>query len=500
MPSRAHTSAARLRDSIRGLGPATMLAVALGLVACGGGGYGGMNPLSSQPPPTVAVKSAVTVGTISSFGSSAMTVDGTQFQTNAATVTVDGKSGQPADLRAGEMVRVKSHHDDAGNKEVADQIDFRGDVEGPVSVIDSVAQILVVVGQTVRVSASTSFDTDIGPASLAGVHVGDVLEVSGMVAADGSIQATRIERKDTGSASQVIGTAAATDMAAMTLQLNELVVDFSAATLKNFPSTGPKNGDLVEATGSVLEANGALRATTLELLSAGQGITAEDNLRIEGLVTRFVSATDFDVGAHAVSTSAATQFQGGTVGDLALNLSVEVEGIIDATGVLEASQVRIEQPADVRVIAQVDSVDSTAATVRVLGNEVVATATTRFEDHGSGGSGTFRLGDARLGDWVEVRGVSPDGARVIASRIDRLPPQSEVRLGGPVTASASPEFTLVSTPVATNAATQFSGAEDSTTFFDSLVGKVATVRGAWDGSVLSATQVQLGGQDDGGDE
>jgi hypothetical protein len=493
-------SGAKLRTVLKCLSAAPLLAAALFLFACGGGGYGGMS-MSPPPPTTPAVKSSVTVGTITGFGAAAIKVNGIQFQSAGATVSIDGKSAQPADLHAGEVVQIKSHHDDTSNEDVADEIDFRGNVVGPVSAVDPAAQSLVVLGQAVVLSSTTSFDEDISPASLAGIHVGDILEVSGMSAADGSIQATRIERKPPASTFQVSGVVSAADGSAMTLHINALVVDFSSATLSDFPSGGPQDGDTVEAVGTTLEANGALLATHLELQGgAAAKPPAEATVRVEGLVTRFVSSADFDVAGHAVSTSAATEFEGGTAADLNLNAHVEVEGVLDAAGVIEASKVRVAHAADVRIMARVDAVDAAAGTVALLGLPVTISATTRFEDHGSENMHTFDLTAVQVGDWLEVRGVSTDGTSVAATRIDRLAAQPAVCLAGPVTAVAAPTFSILSTPVTTTAATQFSDGLDATTFFDSLIGHVATVRGSWDGSVLTADRAQLGQHDDGGDD
>jgi hypothetical protein len=491
---------AKLRTLLNCLSVAPLLAATLSLPACGGGGYGGM---SMSPPPTTtpAVKSSVTVGAITGFGAAAVKVNGIQFQSAGATVSIDGKSAQPEDLRAGEVVQIKSHHDDATDEDVADEIDFRGNVVGPVSAVDPVAQTLLVLGQVVVLSATTSFDEGISPASLAGVHAGDILEISGMSAADGSIQATRIERKPSAGTFQVSGVVSSTDAAAMTLHINALVVDFSSATLSDFPSTGPKDGDIVEAAGTTIEASGTLLATRLELLGgAAAKPPAETTARVEGLITRFVSSADFDVAGHAVSTSAATEFEGGTAADLILNAQVEVEGSVDAAGVIEASKVRIDHAADVRIMAQVDAVDAAAGTVALLGIQVTVSATTRFEDHGSEDMHTFDLTTVQVGDWLEVRGVSTDGTSVAATRIDRLAPQSAVCLAGPVTAAAAPTFSILSTPVMTSDATQFSDGLDATTFFDSLIGHLATVRGSWDGSTLNADRAQLGQHDDGGDD
>jgi hypothetical protein len=500
MNGQAGSLGARLRTVLKQLSAAPLLVATLSLLACGGGGYGGM---SMSPPPTTTpmVKSAVTLGAITAFGAATVKVNGIQFQSAGATVSIDGKSAQPGDLHAGEVVQIKSHHDDATDEDVADEIDFRGNVVGPVSAVDPVAQTLVVLGQEVVLSATTSFDKDISPASLAGIHIGDILEVSGMSAADGSIHATRIERKSPTSSFQVSGVVSSTDTAAMTLHINALVVDFSSATLSDFPGTGPKAGDAVEAAGTTIEASGALLATRLEL--QGDAVAkppAEATAHLEGLITRFVSSADFDVAGHGVSTSAATEFEGGTAADLILNAQVEVEGIVDAAGVVAASKVRIDHAADVRIMARVDAVDAGAATVALLGIQVTVSAMTRFEDHGSEDMHTFDLTAVQVGDWLEVRGVSTDGMSVAATRIDRLAPQSAVCLAGPVTAVAAPVFSILATLVTTTDATQYSDGLDATTFFDSLLGHVATARGSWDGATLTADQAQLGQHDDGGDD
>ena len=63
-----------------------------------------------------------------------------------------------------------------------------------------------------------------------------------------------------------------------------------------------------------------------------------------------------------------------------------------------------------------------------------------------------------------------------------------------------PTFSFLSTPVLTSEATQFADGLDATTFINSLIGQVATVRGTRDGSTLSATRALLGQHDDGGDD
>lgn len=57
-------------------------------------------------------------------------------------------------------------------------------------------------------------------------------------------------------------------------------------------------------------------------------------------------------------------------------------------------------------------------------------------------------------------------------------------------------FSILATQVTATDATQYSDGLDATTFFDSLIGHVATARG----STLTADQAQLGQHDDGDDD
>lgn len=465
------------------------------VVACGGG-YGGMSG-NYMPPVASNAPASVSVGAITGFGS--VHVNGKKFETTSTTITVDGRAATQGDLRVGDVIEVKGHHDSTSGKDIADEIEMHSNVQGPVSSIDATALTLVVLGQTVIVSSDTSFGDGITPASLAGIAMGDILQVSGMSSTNGDIQATRIERKPAGAPFRVIGTAASTDSTAMTLKINALTVDFSAATLSDFPATGPKDGDLVEAAGTSLGAAGDLQATRLELRT-GKELKADvdGSVQIEGLVTRYVSATDFDVSGRPVTTSSATTFEGGAATDLALNVRVEVEGAVDSTGVLAATKVRIERASDTRIVAQADAVDATAGTVRVLGIQVSVTAMTRFEDHSADNVNTFSVADIHTGDWLEIRGTeNPAGSNaVVAMRLERRSAQSNVLLTGVVKTAAQPALTILSVAVATTPTTQFGDASGATitadAFFTGITGKLATVLGSWDGTTLTASKASLG--------
>jgi hypothetical protein len=114
----------------------------------------------------------VGVGAITSFGS--VILNGIEYQTTHTTISIDGKVASQGDLHVGDFIEVHGHHDQNSNQDIADQIEFRGNVEGPVSAIDVANEMPVVLGQTIIVSAETSFEDSISPAGLAGIKVGAV--------------------------------------------------------------------------------------------------------------------------------------------------------------------------------------------------------------------------------------------------------------------------------------------------------------------------------------
>ena len=66
-----------------------------------------------------------------------------------------------------------------------------------------------------------------------------------------------------------------------------------------------------------------------------------------GFITRFVSATDFDLNGFPITTDASTRFVNGVVGDLQANAEITIDGEVSAGGdVVLANQVTIGRPVD----------------------------------------------------------------------------------------------------------------------------------------------------------
>jgi Domain of unknown function (DUF5666) len=451
-----------------------LLAYLMLLVAAGCGGGGSGDPGGGNPPPGGGiVRTGFAVGPIANFGS--VIVNGVRYTTTGATITVDDSPGVESDLRVGQVVRIRGELDAGLTTGTASQINFDDSVEGPVQSINVAGSSLVVLGQTVRIGAATSFDDNIQPASLAGLVVGDIVEVSGLVMADGSIDATRIEKKLAGSLFEVHGTISNLDTVNRRFNLNALVVDYSGAQLDDFPGGQISNGQPVEAKGSVVNANGTLVATRVEFEGSLVAGPAGDRVEIEGFITRFVSAQDFDVSGVPVTTGTATVFEGGTAADLGLNVKVEVEGNLTASGSITATKVDIRRATAVRVTALVDSVNAAANSLDLLGITVRIDALTRLEDKSAADVDPLTISSINVGDYLEVRGAElPAGSGdILATIVERDDVDTETILQGFVTSVANPSFTILGVTITTNGATQFRDVDDSPISAATFFGRVA---------------------------
>ncbi len=429
------------------------------LTACGGGGSSGSPPAPPANPP--GPTGIVTVGPISNFGS--VVVNGVRYETSNATFIIDDSPGSESDLRVGHVVSVKGTVNANGTSGTASTIFFDDTVKGPVESIDTAGQSLVVLGQTVLVGPDTSFDDSFSPASIDGVSIGQIVEVSGQFDAAGDIVASRIEPKPAGTPFEVHGTVSNLDTAALTFNISNLVVDYSSAVLDDFPGGVISDGDFVEAKGTSLGSNGELLATKVELESAVPGAESGDFVELEGFISRFVSSEDFDVGMQAVTTTSSTVFEGGTASDLGLNIKVEIDGSINADGVLVASKVEIRRARAVRVTADVDSVNAAAGSVVMLGITVNVDDMTRMEDKSDAEVSPFRVQDINAGEYLEVRGTEfPAGSgEILAGRLEREDPDDETILQGFVSSIDATSFVILGVTIETNANTRFEDASDN---------------------------------------
>ena len=471
----------------RGLPWTVAVATAVLTTACGGGSGGDDNPTAGIDRGGITIAQ----GPISAFGS--VIVNGVRYSTTSATVTIDDQPGTESDLRVGQVVRVEGTVNADGVTGTARTIRFDDELEGPVQSIDLATSRFVVLGQPVRVSAGTSFDDSIVPRSLDGLQVGQRVEVSGLVGADGVIAATRVESKAAAATVEVQGVASAVDTAARRFSIGLLTVDYGSASLSGFGTGQPANGDLVEVQGTVGGAD-VLLATRVEKRSASLSGSTRDSADLEGLVTRFASATDFDVAGQRVTTTASTRYEGGTAANLALDANVEVEGGFDATGRVVATEVQFRRESDIELAGQVESVNAAGGTLVVLGTTIRTTSLTRFEDQSPADLERFGLADLRVGDYVEIRAYR-EASGLVATLLERDDPEAGVELQGVATDVAQPNLNVAGIAVTTGPATEYrdnNGVSISAaTFFAAAPGREVKVRGSLVNNVVLAERAEL---------
>lgn len=455
------------------------------IAACGGGGEQ-LAGIDGRGAPAPVASSVVTRGTITGFGS--VIVNGVRYDTSSAVFTIDGEAGTESDLAVGDVVVIEATIDGSGNA-FADTVVFDDAVEGPISALDLAADTLTVLGQLVRIDGATSFDDDIMPRSLEGLAVNEVVEVSGFVLADGSITATRIERKVPGGELELTGIVS--NAGATTFEVNGFVVDFSAAVLTGFPNGTPEDGQRVEAKGDELGPNDELLATEVELEDGGL-FDGGDQAEVEGFITLFNSAADFEVEGIRVRTTAQTEFENGSSADLALNRKVEVEGEIDADGVLVAERIEFKPTGELLIESLVDDVQSSSLTV--LGVRIAVNSATRYEDESDVGLTVFGLDDISAGDFVSIRAFDDQGT-ITATVLERDNFPGVASVKGIAGNLAAPNFEILGVAIATDVDTEFTDENDipltPAEFFAEADGRTVEASGEPNGSIIEAEEVEL---------
>jgi hypothetical protein len=361
-----------------------------------GGGTGGSG-IDSQ--------SVVSAGTVTGFGS--IVVNGVTFDTSDATIILNGQRGAEADLQLGHVVTVQGTRAPSGTVGTAATVTFDSHAEGPIDSLNPATNSLVVLGQIVSVDDTTQF----GETPFSALVVGNIVELSGFVDANGVLRATRIDRTHDafvpGIEIEITGTIADLDDANQTFTLNRLTVDFSMAQLLNLSGNQLVNGQVVEVTSAQNVVAGVLVADRVEVQDVGVQGNAGEEAELEGIITSVTSADTFVVGGQPVRITSDTILEMGTVDDIVVGAQLQVEGFFDADGVLVATGIEF-------FIDRVGHITSiTSADVFVVdGQPVRITPDTVFE------RGT--ADDIAIGVRVEVEGLFDANGVLVAMTIEFL--------------------------------------------------------------------------------
>jgi hypothetical protein len=386
-------------------------AVATLLAGCGGGGGEAMSSAGTDAAEQGATAAAYTEGTLDGFGS--VIVNGVRFDDSGASITDDdGAPRGPGDLRLG--MRMQVHSDTVqGNAARASAMRFGSAVLGPVSAVDTAAQTLTVLGQTVEVTTTTFFDRTLA-GGLADVQPGAVVDVHGLVdAAQGRLIATRIDPAAGAPRFKLIGTVAALDRGATTFAIGAAAIDYSGIAATG-PAQALADGQVVRVALATQPATSG-RWVALQLAPSAPGAREHMQAMVRGTVTAYVSSASFSVNGLPVDASAA-KFPNGASG-LALGSAVKVAGTV-RNGTLVATMVHVEASSagDMNRLFElhgaITSIDTAAKTFVVRGVTVWYGGTVSYV----GGSEA----DLAVGRRVEVEGAVGGPA----------PPQTGAGAGG----------------------------------------------------------------------
>jgi Domain of unknown function (DUF5666) len=372
---------------------ATFLVTAL--AACGGGvDSGGTGTYASGP--------------ITGYGS--IVVGGVHYDESAALVLDDaGTPRSAADLKLGMVTEIQASAP-MGSASMptatAMAVRFRSELVGTVGMVDAASGTLTVLGQTVKVGATTVFDAAL-VGGLAALHVGDVIEVYGQFdALSRRYVASRIEPRPNATQYKLRGLVTALDPVAHTLVIGGQTLGYAGVS----PLPGLAIGQILRVLFNPLPVGGHWVATAIEV--GTRHVPDRDHAKVEGRITAFSSSASFEVDGIPVRTDSSTRFPDGTSG-IVLGAQVEVGGRT-RNGWLEASTVALDDDATVgterfELSGSIQSLDTLAQTFVVRGFTVHWSATTRFETGTSASS-------LRNNRKVEVKGaLSADGTRLEAS-------------------------------------------------------------------------------------
>ena len=458
------------RRLLAGLGLA--LSLAAGTVLGGGGATG---------------TGYVAWGAIDDFGS--IFVNGIEFFTDRAEITINGQRRSESDLRIGMVLSVNGTVDGSGTKGQAATVTYVADAIG---VVDRAPTFTAdgaefgVLGQSVHTGARTVFGNVIGVGSL---RVGDLVEVSGYRTATGLL-ASWVERKTVADSTQVKG--AIGNVTATTFTIGTLTVDYAAASLRNVAPSGLAAGMTVVARGS-LSAGGALAATQVETIVPN--LDGSDKGSNSGVVAGFDGAS-FLVNGQRLQLTAGTAYVNGSFADMADDRTVKVDfAIVGST--LVATKVEFTKlDAPVEIAAQVTATDGT--TVELFGPDGVTitfAATSQLQDKSAARVKNLKVSDLRVGDRLEIRGDQVDEAVVVVDRLDRTRANPLVTVGARALSIAAPRFTLLDTLVQTNASTAYvdeNGAPiTAEAFFARAPGHKISVTGTAVANVITATIARI---------
>ena len=417
----------------------TALVLLLFLTACSGGSDSSVASSDGGIEGTGAP--VASAGAISSFGS--VFVNGIEYDTNTADIIIDDETAQPESaLKLGMLVLVRGTRSSSELTGNATSITFETKLIGPASsvAITEESGSLTILGVNVLITEETVIDA----ATLATLNNGQVLSISGF-SLDNDIVATRIDLLSDdytdGERLEFEGEIAELDSSNLRFRINTQWVDYSAATILPASLENLELGQLVDVRGNGFDSGNRLLATRIKVKVSEFNFEAGDAVELEGIVSNYVSIADFSLAGTNIDASEA-EFKKGTASDINNGVHLEVEGVIDSEGRLQASKVVVKNSPTVRLRGSAQSINTSNGTLEILGAQIAVDSTTLLKDVSDAHLKYFSLADINAGDWIEVRGTT-DANTVNASSLTRRKSNVPARIKGTISEVTGTDVTVL---------------------------------------------------------
>ncbi|HED16248.1 MAG TPA: hypothetical protein ENI64_05470 [Gammaproteobacteria bacterium] len=321
---------------------------ALGVVGCGGGGGGGGG--------IGGTASNGTVGVLSGFGS--VFVNGVEFDTSGASISVDGSPASENELEVGMIVAVTGNSSGASGSatSISTSDELEGLVESNSIATGSDTGTMMIMGQQVTITDTTVFESNEATiTTFSEVAIGNIVELHGYSDGNGRIVATRLEVKALDLASyggeiELKGVISNLDSTTSVFDIGGMTVDYGSvpADLSDLPGGIITDGLFVEVKSTAgLDASGFLIASKVELEDDESSSDSDDDgeeLEVKGTITSDIDGTRrFSIGMQVVLVTDNTELEDVSESGLASGVMVEVEGTVNANGELVASDIEAKE-------------------------------------------------------------------------------------------------------------------------------------------------------------
>ncbi len=310
------------------------------LSACGAGGAASGGTSLSTGSPTITgidgtggelpgnITKITSVGAITSdFG---ITVNGITFDTDNAEVVIDGQAGSASQLSVGQIVTVVGELGSDQNQSLgtANSVEFNTNIKGEIQSVNRDEQTIEVLNQLIRLSDGVVYGENLSENNLS---EGQLVSVSAFRRANGQLSASRIDLT-VDNMQTVTGTIANLNIGSTTFAINQLTVNYSDVNLLESLS----NGQVVKVQGQK-DSNGVLIASSVQVLELF--LADSDVVELEGFPEDIIDQFNFTLNGVTVQARYATEYVGGLPNQLSEHSRIEVEGSVNANGVLEATRI-----------------------------------------------------------------------------------------------------------------------------------------------------------------